>query len=57
MTDYLTPISSGLTPAPAGTGVLSRERDTALQSRLRELEQARRFAAVASRSYVIRGAT
>lgn len=51
--EFATPITSGLTPQPAGTGGLSRERAAQLRVQLDRLESARRAAAHASREYLI----
>jgi len=52
---YAIGIRSGLTPAPPGTGVLSKERSAELQDRLAELRDARARAAVASQGYMVAG--
>lgn len=50
---HLTPIRSGVTPAPKGAGQLSRERAEWLDEQLRGLRAARARAAVEARSYVV----
>jgi hypothetical protein len=52
---FLTPIGSGMDPAPADAGRLSEERRSALDDALQALADARAHAAVASRTYVVRG--
>lgn len=51
--DLVTPITTGLTPQPAGTGRLSKRREAELRERLRQLDAARRSAVLASRHYLI----
>ncbi|MCW6008718.1 hypothetical protein K1W54_29855 [Micromonospora sp. CPCC 205371] len=53
--EYLTPIDSGLEPAPPGAGELSPKRAAELDQQLRELDAARARASVDSRAYVVRG--
>ena len=54
---YAIGIRSGLTPAPPGTGVLSKERSAELDEKLADLRGARRRATVESQTYPIGGAT
>jgi hypothetical protein len=53
LADYLTPITSGLTPCPPDIGRLSQLRAAELAARLRKLETARREALIASRDYYV----
>jgi hypothetical protein len=49
--DFLTPISSGMQPCTLGR--LSRERSAVLGKQLRALSEARRRAAIESRTFVV----
>lgn len=50
---HLTPIRSGVTPAPEGAGKLTRDRAQWLEEQLRGLRAARARAGVAARTYVV----
>lgn len=53
LSEYTTIIRSLVTPAPEGTGQLSRERADQLDADLRALREHRARAWVACRSYVV----